>query len=506
MEGDDTEVDFGASACNLLKIETLPLEAKEVQKATLSDNTLSKVRRYRQEGWPDTVAAELKPYASKKGELSIDRGCVFCGARVVIPAKCQARVLKELHIGHQGIVKMKGLARSHAWWPGIDRQIEELVRGCDACQENRNLPPVMPLHPWPWTETPWERIHIDFAGPFMGSMFLVLVDSHSKWLEVDIMASTTTEKTIEALRAHFARFGQLVSDNGPQFTSKEFVDFLAANGIQHARSAPYHPATNGAAERFVQTFKQALRAGKGDEGTIQQKLSRFLIAYRNTPHSTTGVSPAELLLKGRPRTRLDLMRPSVRDKVVDQQQRQKKYHDKKCQQREFTIGQSVWVHNVREGPKWLPGTISDKTGPVSYEVTVNGQVWRRHAEQLLKRTGSQPPMDTDTAEGEESGGLGELPEDTTSELEDVPDLEEGTVPAEPNTGTATSAPATGAATAGSAPATGGSGVEVTTATPTSATEVPGREVSTHPVRGPTGTPKSYPRRERHMTDRYEPVW
>ena len=96
----------------------------------------------------------------------------------------------------------------------------------------------------------------------------------------------------------------------------------------------------------------------------------------------------------------------------------------------------MWVHNVREGPKWLPGTISDKTGPVSYEVTVNGQVWRRRAEQLIKRTGSQPPMDTDTMEGEESGGLGEFPEDTTSELEDVPDLEEGTVPAEPNTGTA----------------------------------------------------------------------
>ena len=79
VEGDDTEVDFGASACNLLNIETLPLEAKEVQKATLSDNTLSKVRRYLQEGWPDTVAAELKPYTSRKGELSIDRGCVFCG-------------------------------------------------------------------------------------------------------------------------------------------------------------------------------------------------------------------------------------------------------------------------------------------------------------------------------------------------------------------------------------------------------------------------------------------
>ena len=85
--------------------------------------------------------------------------------------------------------------------------------------------------------------------------------------------STTAEKTIEVLRTLFARFGLpkcLVSDNVPQFTSKEFSEFMAANGVQHVRSAPYHPATNGAAERFVQTFKQALRTGWGDQGSCDK--------------------------------------------------------------------------------------------------------------------------------------------------------------------------------------------------------------------------------------------
>ena len=93
------------------------------------------------------------------------------------------------------------------------------------------------------------RVNLDFAGPFQGAMFLVAVDSHSKWPEVFIM-STTVSKTIEVLRVMFAAYGlpdQIVSDNGPQFISSEFATFLKQNGVKHIRSAPYHPSTNGLA-------------------------------------------------------------------------------------------------------------------------------------------------------------------------------------------------------------------------------------------------------------------
>ena len=154
---------------------------------------------------------------------------------------------------------MKSVARSYMWWPGIDKEIEQVAKSCESCLAVKHNPPVAPLHPWVWPHCPWQRVHLDFAGPFQGAMFLVCVDAHSKWPEVHIMNSTTTSKTLEILRKIFSAYEQMVTDNGPQFTSDEFATFAKANGIKHIRTAPYHPASNGLAERFVQSFKQSLK-------------------------------------------------------------------------------------------------------------------------------------------------------------------------------------------------------------------------------------------------------
>ena len=186
--------------------------------------------------------------------MGVEVGCLFWGLRVVIPKQYWAKVLTELHSSHPGIVRMKGLARMHVWWPGIDSDIEQTVHNCPDCQSVRNQPATVTLHPWPQATRAWERIHVDYAGPFMGSMSLVVVDAHTKWLEVIPMTTTSAEKTIEVLRTLFASYGlpqKLVSDNGPQFTASSFEEFLSANGVQHLKSPPYHPATNGEAERFV---------------------------------------------------------------------------------------------------------------------------------------------------------------------------------------------------------------------------------------------------------------
>ena len=102
---------------------------------------------------------------------------------MVIPNKLQDRVLEELHDGHLGVVKMETLTRSYVWWPNINAQLEELAKACSGCQQN-SMPTKASLHPWEWATTPWQRIHIDYAGPFQNSMFIVVVDALSKWPEL----------------------------------------------------------------------------------------------------------------------------------------------------------------------------------------------------------------------------------------------------------------------------------------------------------------------------------
>ena len=134
-----------------------------------------------------------------------------------------------MHSTHSGMTQMKRVARSYVWWPNLDKHIEDLVRSCLSCQSNQDSPAVVPLQPWAWPAKPWQRIHVDFAGPFLGKMFFLVVDAHSKWPEVYKMPSTTSSATIRVLHHLFASYGlpcQLVSDNGPQFCSEEFATFL----------------------------------------------------------------------------------------------------------------------------------------------------------------------------------------------------------------------------------------------------------------------------------------
>ena len=266
---------------------------------------------------------------------------MLCASRVVIPPPGRERVLEELHEGHPGISRMKSIARSFVWWPGLDKALDQKVKTCVACQSSRNLPPAVPIQPWEWPERPWSRLHVDYAGPLSSYMFLVVVDAHSKWMDIKMVKNATSSATITALRSMFATHGipeLLVSDNGAVFTSTEFKEFVQQNGIRHTTSAPYHPATNGLAERAVQTFKTSIK--KMTSGSLEDRLSKFLFHYRITPHSTTGVTPAELLLGRRPRSVLDLVRPNLAQHVRSQQHRQKMHKDKHSKQRVFNVGNS----------------------------------------------------------------------------------------------------------------------------------------------------------------------
>ena len=132
------------------------------------------------------------------------------------------------------------------------------------------------------------------------------------------MTSTNADSTCNALLDVFARFDlkeQLVSDNGPPFDSAAFAEFCRHNGIRHSRSSPYHPQSNGEAERFVQRFKDAMKAANVEHANARQLASKFVLQYRVTPHATTGSAPAQVMYGRSPRTRLDLLYPDLNSRV-----------------------------------------------------------------------------------------------------------------------------------------------------------------------------------------------
>eukprot|EP00096_Caligus_rogercresseyi_P015395 TRINITY_DN783_c0_g1_i10.p1 TRINITY_DN783_c0_g1~~TRINITY_DN783_c0_g1_i10.p1 ORF type:complete len:755 (+),score=-63.82 TRINITY_DN783_c0_g1_i10:668-2932(+) len=380
-------------------LDSVPLSVDEVQRLTGEDPILSVVYAYCQDGWPRNIPKELYPFAHRKNELSLQDGCILWGNRIIIPKSGRETMLKELHVGHMGSTKMKKLARSYVWWPCLDKELENLVSSCPECLSVRENPPAAPLHPWEWPKAPWERIHIDYAGPIKNQYFLVIIDAHSKWLEVFPTTTISSNKTIELLSAVFSRFGlpsNIVSDNATCFTSEEFNKFITINKIKLTNSAPYHPSTNGQAENAVKIFKNFLKTC----GIFTMfKLNQFLFRYRITPHSTTGVTPSELMIGRKLKSSLDMVTPipTILETVVRSQNCQKRNHDGPSpRQRPFYRNDSVMVRNYskREEAKWVPATIIEETGPLSYKCqTDGGEVVRRHTDQIIasrSNDGSSP--------------------------------------------------------------------------------------------------------------------
>ena len=154
-----------------------------------------------------------------------------------------------LHEAHNGVVRMKCVARESVWWPKIDDQIYDWVAACRPCQENCDATPQVKGATWPTPKDLWTRVHADFAGPVdENKKLLVMANATTKWPEVHVMTFTAAPATIQAIESSFCRLNypeNLVTDNGPPFSSKEFGSYAKKSGIDHRMGAPYHPSSNG---------------------------------------------------------------------------------------------------------------------------------------------------------------------------------------------------------------------------------------------------------------------
>ncbi|XP_046142815.1 uncharacterized protein K02A2.6-like [Osmia bicornis bicornis] len=335
-------------------IQSLPVTFNELIEATKQNASLKQIVHAIETG---TSLPKNDKFRGKEVEFSVKNGVLLRRHRVVIPKMLQPKILKELHNGHFGIVKMKMLARSYVW---VDR----------------NNPPKI-KHTWEPATFPFERVHIDIAGPFKGHNFLIIVDAYTKWPEVFIVNNITADTTIQKCREAFARFGlpmQVVSDNGRTFVSDEFQKYLQNNGITQKLTAPYNPATNGLAERFVQTLKKALRTINTSNSNLQAALQRILMQYRITPHCTTGTSPAELMYNRKIRCSLDIM-------CTKNDEKGQEYDVESV--RNFKEGERVSCRNYQCGDKWIFGRILKRIGTLHYTIKLDdGRTWKRHINQM----------------------------------------------------------------------------------------------------------------------------
>ena len=211
-----------------------------------------------------------------------------------------------------------------------------------------------------------------------------MVDAHSKWIEVGIVSSATLTNTIQKLRAIFSTHGLsevIVFDNGTVFTSTEFQEFVKRNNIKHICTAHYHPSSNGQVEKAVQTFKESMK--KTSSESLETRVARFLFHYRITPHSTTGIAPAEVLMGRKLRSPLSILTPNPVTRIKFKQQLQKEHYDKTAKERELTIETSVLVRNFPNDDYWLRGILKDKSGPLSFNIELeDGRIIRRHMDHI----------------------------------------------------------------------------------------------------------------------------
>lgn len=368
------------------------IKAEDIIREMKKDSNCGRVIRAIREGWPEKIKQvdqELQPFYNRRNELSMEGNCVFLGYRILIPEALRAPVLAELHSSHFGIVRMKEIARSFFWWPSLDKDIEEIARSCKQCLEGGRDPPRAQLTPWKWPEQPWVRIHVDFLGPVQGDMFFVIIDAHSKWPEIISMKKNiTAEKTIRVLTNIFAQHGfpfQIVSDNGPTFTSAEFGCFIKNRGIKHTFTPPYHPASNGAAENMVGTFKDKIAKIVKSGTELEEAVAKFLLDYRTTPHSTTGVTPASLMYRRELRTPFSLLRPSIK-RAVEESQKAQVRSGPKTKNRSFRLGEEIMVKDFRKHqPRWARASIVEQSSPVTFGVALaNGGQAKRHINQMRR--------------------------------------------------------------------------------------------------------------------------
>ena len=361
------------------QLETIKAQQENV-------DVCQQIKAYCENGWPDrqAVPGAVKPYYPVLAEISVQVGLLMRGSRIIIPASMRLSILDKIHTGHQGIGKCRERARQSVWWPGLAKQLEELVKSCPECyrvQKQRKQPLISSVFP----ELPWQKVATDLFE-WKHKNYLLIVDYYSRYIEIALLKQTTAEEVIKHTKSIFARHGipeLVISDNGPQYSSKAYADFAKEFQFKHVTSSPYHPQSNGEAERAVGTVKSLLKKEKDPYLAI--------LSYRATPLQN-GYCPSELLMSRKLRTVVPITRERRKPRVPDTETlRAREEKLKADQKRNFDRH-----YGARELPQlntgdltWLPdfeteAVVEEEVAPRSYNVSTPQGTVRRNRRNLIQ--------------------------------------------------------------------------------------------------------------------------
>ena len=333
----------------------------------------------------------IRPYWNYRDEITVIDGIVFKSRKIIIPKALRSEMLGRVHTGHMGVQKCKERARDVLFWPGMCKEIENMVKQCTTCQEYRTAQQKEPLLPHDIPERPWQMVATDLFV-WNNVNYVLVVDYYSNYFEIAQLANTKSSTVIQHIKSIFARHGipeVVISDNGPQYSSEEFQRFSTTWGFVHKTSSPTYPQSNGFAERTVQTVKNLLTKAKA----TNQDPYLSVLSYRNTPFQQIG-SPAQRLMNRRLRTDLPTHHKELFPKLADFKATRKALEERKLEQKRYydrsakalqPLYPNDSVRMCQKG-KWEPAIVIDvNETPRSYHVrTPDGSTFRRNRRHLLQ--------------------------------------------------------------------------------------------------------------------------
>ena len=273
------------------------IKAQGLKEMSAADRDIKEIQNQMQLGWQN-YPPELRPYFNVRDQLKWSQGLLWFKNKILPPASAHRDILKFAHEGHPGIVRMKRILRDSYWWPGMSKRAEQFVNNCLPCQVSSKSrgTQAIPSPSIPRADKPAAQWALDITGPFWNNRYLVVaMDSYSSFPEILDTKETTTNIIIEWLSDLFARYGLpqgILTDNGPQFVSSAFQNFLKEADIHHYTSAVYNPQENGQVEAFNKFLKHGIQAFHSTNQSWKCGLRQLLAAYRATPPSTDVPSPA----------------------------------------------------------------------------------------------------------------------------------------------------------------------------------------------------------------------